>query len=437
MTFVLLLSSFVSAAVVDDAISWMHDNSLTIYDNKTDFNADRWLRRDEAAKFYVNFAKLLSKTTYVKTANQCIFSDINDSWSDLKDIVVESCRLGLFQWSKWEFDPTSQLTNAQAITVLVRLLAGNQSEVWQTHRANNYYTKANELGILESVVMNTKDSIATRGNVGVIIYDGKDTNISTNTTSTNKIVFENQWVDTINSICKRYTNEWLPNSTRVADAKFINSKLQDVRDNWQHLVSTYINESNVKLNQAWITDIDRCRYSRLIDALQKQQWYIRSYTIENWITTIGIDFLTYQDDISKIQRDWLWLSNMKNTSTKVRYYKLSSNPELQTLNLDNRWYVLWYKYINNFNTWLNEHCNDTPIYNWEKRYEEKYENWVRIREGYTEEINRKESNWIDHFCVENRLNEQGQYWDVINFKFNSYWDLQKIDLNRRHLSTAW
>jgi hypothetical protein len=41
MTFVLLLSSFVSAAVVDDAISWMHDNSLTIYDNKTDFNADR------------------------------------------------------------------------------------------------------------------------------------------------------------------------------------------------------------------------------------------------------------------------------------------------------------------------------------------------------------------------------------------------------------
>jgi hypothetical protein len=133
----------------------------------------------------------------------------------------------------------------------------------------------------------------------------------------------------------------------------------------------------------------------------------------------------------------LWLSNMKNTSTKVRYYKLSSNPELQTLNLDNRWYVLWYKYINNFNTWLNEHCNDTPIYNWEKRYEEKYENWVKIREGYTEEINRKESNWIDHFCVENRLNEQGQYWDVINFKFNSYWDLQKIDLNRRHLSTAW
>jgi len=125
---------------------------------------------------------------------------------------------------------------------------------------------------------------------------------------------------------------------------------------------------------------------------------------------------------------------MKNTSTKVRYYKLSSNPQLQTLNLDGRSYVLWYKYIGNFNTWLNEHCNDNPIYNWEKRYEEKYENWVRTRAGYTEEINRKQENWINHFCVKNRLKER--YW-TFNFQFNSNWDLQKIDLDWRHLSNAW
>lgn len=180
MTFILWLFAFVSADKVDDAISWMYDNGLTIHNNKTDFNATRWLRRDEAAKFYVSFAKLLWKTSYVKTTNQCIFSDINNSWSDLKDIVIESCRLGLFQWSKWKFNPANQLTNAQAVAVLVRLLAGNQNEIWLSHRANNYYTKANELGILTSVSMNTKDSIATRGNVGVIIWNGKDKNININ-----------------------------------------------------------------------------------------------------------------------------------------------------------------------------------------------------------------------------------------------------------------
>jgi hypothetical protein len=41
MTFVLFLSSFASAAVLDDAITWMYDNELTIYNNKLDFSADR------------------------------------------------------------------------------------------------------------------------------------------------------------------------------------------------------------------------------------------------------------------------------------------------------------------------------------------------------------------------------------------------------------
>jgi hypothetical protein len=168
----LLLTSFVSADTVDDAISWMYENKLTIHNNKTDFNADRGLRRDEAAKFYVNFAKQLGKTSYVKTASQCVFSDINDSRSDLKTVVIESCRLGLFQGNKGKFMPKDQLTNAQAITVLVRLLDGNQNEVGLSHRSNNYYSKANQLWVLANVSMNNKNSIASRGNVGVVIYNG-------------------------------------------------------------------------------------------------------------------------------------------------------------------------------------------------------------------------------------------------------------------------
>jgi hypothetical protein len=51
-------------------------------------------------------------------------------------------------------------------------MAGMQSEVGLTHRADNYYAKANELGVLDNVDMNSKNSIATRGNVGIVIYDG-------------------------------------------------------------------------------------------------------------------------------------------------------------------------------------------------------------------------------------------------------------------------
>jgi hypothetical protein len=41
MTFVLFFSSFASANTVDDAITWMYDNDLTIHDNKIDFNANK------------------------------------------------------------------------------------------------------------------------------------------------------------------------------------------------------------------------------------------------------------------------------------------------------------------------------------------------------------------------------------------------------------
>ncbi len=149
----------------------MNEHGLTKFTTETEFMESQGRRRDEAAKFFVQYAKLLGKTTYIKTAKQCSFSDINDSWPDLKDIVVESCRLGLFQGSKGKFNPKNQLTNAEAITVLVRLLAWIQSEIWVGHRATNYYTKANELGILQNVEMNIKESVATRGNVGVIIYN--------------------------------------------------------------------------------------------------------------------------------------------------------------------------------------------------------------------------------------------------------------------------
>lgn len=168
---ILFLFSFVSADVIDDAITWMYNNELTIYNNQTDFNVDKWLRRDEAAKFFVQFAKLKWKTDYIKTTRQCEFNDINESWSDLKGFVLESCRLWLFQWNKWKFNPQNKITNAEGITVLMRLVDWWQDEQSVKHRSDNYYNRANILNILDNVSINNKNSIATRGNVGIAIYN--------------------------------------------------------------------------------------------------------------------------------------------------------------------------------------------------------------------------------------------------------------------------
>ena len=79
------------------------------------------MRRDEAAKFFVKVAEGLGKIDYVKTESQCTFSDLNDGHADLKDVMVKSCRLGIFQGHEGKFMPTWALTNSQALAVMIRI----------------------------------------------------------------------------------------------------------------------------------------------------------------------------------------------------------------------------------------------------------------------------------------------------------------------------
>ena len=111
----------INKSEIEQAINWMYDKWLTVFNEPISFHAYNWLRRDEAAKFFVKYAKEVMGMIPDYSKQWCSFKDLDQAWSDLKDIIVESCQLWLFQWNKWKFMPTQQLTNAQAITVFMRL----------------------------------------------------------------------------------------------------------------------------------------------------------------------------------------------------------------------------------------------------------------------------------------------------------------------------
>ena len=70
--------------------------------------------------------------------------------------------------------PTQALTNAQALTVLVRLLDGTKSEVG-THRAINYYKTAKAAGLTATLSANAEvnfDAHISRGDVAKLIEAG-------------------------------------------------------------------------------------------------------------------------------------------------------------------------------------------------------------------------------------------------------------------------
>ncbi|AKH32478.1 hypothetical protein XF24_00113 [candidate division SR1 bacterium Aalborg_AAW-1] len=165
------LSSFGQGAMIDDAVSWLYNNGYTIFSNTRDYQPNNYMRRDEAAKFFVKVAEGLGKTDYVKTASECSFSDLDDGHADLKDVMVKSCRLGIFQGYEGKFMPTWALTNSQALAVMIRITSGYESETGVSYWADNYYKKAQSLGRLSLLpVLNNKEGLGTRGTVAQLVY---------------------------------------------------------------------------------------------------------------------------------------------------------------------------------------------------------------------------------------------------------------------------
>jgi hypothetical protein len=136
--------SFANAAVLEDAILWGYQEGLTSFSTSQTFRPYDTLRRDEAAKFLIEFSKLYGSSLNSSTST-CSFSDISLSRPDLQGYVSEACQRGILQGSNGKVMPNQQLTNAQIVTTIVRILAGYQSEYNVAHWADNYYKKAQEL----------------------------------------------------------------------------------------------------------------------------------------------------------------------------------------------------------------------------------------------------------------------------------------------------
>lgn len=157
---------------LNQAITWMYEKWLTVFNEPTSFMAYNWLRRDEAAKFYVQYAKQVMWRTPDYSKQWCNFKDLDKARPDLKDVIVESCQLWLFQWNNWKFMPTQQLTNAQAITVFMRLREWYKDEKG-SHFANNYYESAHSQWLLYDTPLDNRenfDKYTTRWDVAKMLF---------------------------------------------------------------------------------------------------------------------------------------------------------------------------------------------------------------------------------------------------------------------------
>jgi hypothetical protein len=87
----------------------------------TDFLPNNTMTREEASKFFSVFAQ--KEFNKVESSNlSCDFNDIKNADPTLRKSITSSCKLGIFQGYKNNFTPHDKLTNAQAVTVLMRIM---------------------------------------------------------------------------------------------------------------------------------------------------------------------------------------------------------------------------------------------------------------------------------------------------------------------------
>lgn len=160
---------------LETAISTLYGYGVTKFDTPTTFMHDKSIRRDEAGTMYVRLMNTLQLPA-LEHSNNCSFADIKSAHSDLYDVVEESCNKGLFKGSKGNFLPKRSITNAQAITVLVRMLDGFKYEDGD-HFAEEYIQWANNKNLLLGLDLLSKtewDREATRGTVAILLARADD-----------------------------------------------------------------------------------------------------------------------------------------------------------------------------------------------------------------------------------------------------------------------
>lgn len=162
------ISQWSSQEDIGWVISWMYDNGLTSYVSQDQFRPDKTIRRDEASKFVTKFSQAILLQEQQENSDCYIFNDIPKK-SNLKDYIIQACELWHMKWSNNKFNPSWNLSNAQAITIIIRMYEWMLDEP-KSDRSKNYYQRAEELALLDGLSLSDKKKAITRWEFAILLY---------------------------------------------------------------------------------------------------------------------------------------------------------------------------------------------------------------------------------------------------------------------------
>lgn len=155
---------------LQEAISWMYENGFTIHQTTSTFQPFTLLSKEQAAKIINTFAWLYGWSINLLPEDACNFSDLGETPEDLIPHIISACRQGLVVgvWDK--FNPKQNISKAQFIVALIRLLEGKQLDERTDPRWKNYFELARSIEVVSAGDAITFDNAITRYEVAVFLY---------------------------------------------------------------------------------------------------------------------------------------------------------------------------------------------------------------------------------------------------------------------------
>ena len=159
------------------AVEWMYNNNLTKFNNVSDYEPSWKLKREQAAKFFGVYA---SEFLWIQESSSydCSFSDQADGHPGLWPNVIEACRLWLFKGADGAYLPTRTLTNAQAMTVLIKAVDWGTPEILtEWHWALPFYYRAKNVWLLAWLPAYNSDNLddhITRWDAAIMMYRSRE-----------------------------------------------------------------------------------------------------------------------------------------------------------------------------------------------------------------------------------------------------------------------
>lgn len=147
----------------------LHSYDITMFNDTDAYKPENWLKRYEAAKMFVNFAKHVLCREQVQVYTDDIYDDIAGVDPTLKPYIIEAYEYGILKWSKQKFRPLDTINRKEFVAALMRMFTNQNMDIigqwndWDT----NYITSFNAYW-LNSIVGVSED--INRYDMSKIIY---------------------------------------------------------------------------------------------------------------------------------------------------------------------------------------------------------------------------------------------------------------------------